>query len=84
MQNQMPYIPFQSKMQSPTATKIIDRSIPNIPLRHATSNPNISLDIHSKTQFEGFRNGPITQPQVNQYNRARHGDLARSMILPQQ
>lgn len=51
MQNQLPYIPYQPKMQSPTANKIMDRSIPNIPLRHATSNPNISLDIHSKTQF---------------------------------
>lgn len=84
MQNQMPYIPYQPKAQGQTGTKIMDRSIPILPPKHTASNPNLSLDFNAKNQFEGFRGIPMAQSPVNQYSRPRHGDLARSMILPQQ
>lgn len=84
MQSQLPYIPFQSKIQNQGLTKITDRSIPSMPLRHVASNPNISLEINPKNQSEGFRGLPLNQVPSTQYNRPRHGDLARSLILPQQ
>lgn len=84
MQNQQSYMAYLPKMPIQGANKLIDRSIPVLPPKHSASNPNLSLDFNGKGQFDGFRGLPMAQSPVNQYNRARHGDLARSMMLPQQ
>jgi hypothetical protein len=84
MQNQQPYVPYQPKLQMQGPTKLIDRAIPSFPPKHTASNPNLSLDFTPKPHFDAFRGLPLAQPPASQYARPRHGDLARSMILPQQ
>lgn len=87
MQNQMAYTPFQPKGfgQIP---KTIDRSIPIISPKHSVNNPNLSLEFNSKNQFESKYSDnrviPIILSPTNQHSRSRHGDLAKSLILPQQ
>ena len=88
MQGQMQYGQYHFKTLVQGQPKGIDKSNPTISLKHVNSNPNISLDNNSKSLFYSspleHRNLPVTQPVSNVQSRHRHGDLAKSLFLPQQ